>query len=87
MTNTATTPRLQRPKKPLTVDDKERLLNILARMVGLCGCRGWPFVEVLTDDDERRSFPLTDEGAAVVGYARRLLAEFGKQPIPLDQKR
>jgi hypothetical protein len=74
------------------MDPHERLLNILARTVGLFGNRGWPYIEIMTDDDEKRSYPITDDGAAVIGYARKLLAEHDRKPIamagcPQERKR
>lgn len=69
------------------MDEKLRLLNVLARLVGVCNgpgtSHGWPYPEVQTDDDQTCRMPLTESGAAVVAQARRLLAEYGQEPIPL----
>jgi hypothetical protein len=85
---TPTLTRIRSPQRPLTVDEKAKLLNLLARVVGVCdgpGIKhGWPYPEVMTDDDQKTRLPMTDEGAEVVGIARRVLSEYGMEPIKLE---
>jgi hypothetical protein len=58
-----------------------RLLNQLARIVGLFGARGWPSVNVVQDDNTERFYPVTEDAAKNVQYARQILAEYGKGPV------
>jgi hypothetical protein len=84
---TTTLHRIRPKRTPLTVEEKSKILHVLARLVGVCdgpGVKhGYPFPEVQTDDDTTTRMPLTDQGAEVVATARRLLAEYGKEPVPL----
>lgn len=66
------------------MDEQDQILRMLASVTGLFGQRGWPFIEVLLDDDEKRSFPIPDAAEVVLRNARKLLALHGKKPIPLE---
>lgn len=75
----------QYPAEPLPADQaRGDPLKTLARVVGLFGDRGWPFVTVVVDDDERRVLPVPDEAASLVQYARKVLHNHGRYPVPLD---
>ena len=58
-----------------------RLLNHFAMIVGLFGKRGWPSVNVVQDDNTERFYPVTEEAAKKVQYARQILREYGKGPV------
>lgn len=59
-----------------------RLARQLARLVGMFGARGWPEIKVVLPDGETATCPLLDEDAAKVQYVRKLIREYGLEPIP-----
>lgn len=70
--------------EPLPTESRGDPLRTLARVVGLFGERGWPFVTVVIDDDERRTYPVPDDAASLVQYARKVLHNHGQYPIRLE---
>jgi hypothetical protein len=58
-----------------------RLLDRLAIVVGLFGERGWAEAQVVTNDGEIQTLPLTKEGDEKIRYARKVLGEFGRKPM------
>lgn len=58
-----------------------RALRQLARMVGLFGLRGWPEIAVEQDDGSVTHRPLPKQAADKVLYCRKLLNEYGMEPI------
>lgn len=66
------------------MDEFDRALTMLARVTGLFGERGWPFIQVVLDDDEVRSHPIPDEAEKVLRNARKYLAQNGRKPMRPD---
>lgn len=64
---------------------EHRILHVLSQLTGECQgpntSHGWPYPAVETDEDVIVRLPMTASGAAIVGVARRLLAEYGMEPI------
>mgnify|MGYP000895630414 CR=1 FL=1 len=66
------------------MDEFDRAMTMLVRVTGLFGDRGWPFIKVVLDDDEVRSYPIPDEEEKVLRSARKYLAQNGRKPIRPD---
>lgn len=66
------------------MDEFDRAMTMLARVTGLFGERGWPFIKVVLDDDEVRSYPIPDECEKVLRSARKYLAQNGMKPTRPD---
>lgn len=64
-----------------TTAPNPRLLDRLAIIVGLFGERGWPECQVLDTDGKIKTLPVTNEIAAKVQYARKVLAEYDRKPM------
>jgi hypothetical protein len=58
-----------------------RLARQLARMVGMFGARGWPEIAVSMPDGTVEHHPLPKEAAEKVQYVRKLIKEYGLEPI------
>lgn len=58
-----------------------RLARQLARLVGIFGARGWPEVAAVMPSGEVQHVPLTEDGAKKVQYVRKLIREYGLEPI------
>ena len=61
-----------------------RLLDRLCIVVGLFGTRGWAEMTVVEDDGLARRLPVTKDINDRVQYARKVLKEFGRNPITLE---
>lgn len=63
--------------------DNKRLVDRLAIVVGLFGQRGWAEIEV--DLNGRRTIlPVSQDVNEKVRYARKVLADFGRVPVPMN---
>lgn len=62
--------------------DKSRVVDRLAIVAGVFGTRGWGEIEV--DLNGRRTvLPVSAEVNAIIQYARKVLADFDRKPIPM----
>ena len=53
----------------------------LAIVVGIFGERGWGELQVITNDGDMQTLPVTKDTDEKIRYARKVLAEFGRKPI------
>ena len=65
------------------MEERDKLLNALARVVGLFGTSDRASIEVPTDDDETRTYPVSEDQQVQIDFGRRVLHECGREPIPL----
>lgn len=63
------------------MDEQKHSDNLLARVTGLFGARGYPDVLVEVHENDLQRLPLDDEAASVVMTARKYLADRNLEPL------
>lgn len=63
------------------MDEQRHSDNLLARVTGLFGTKGYPEVLVEVKEDDLQRLPLDDESASVVMTARKYLADRNLEPL------